>query len=105
MSAVKEEDSGQQHIKEENLRDGYGREIRGEVDGEHDRGVKESSEKRRGRETEREEHSSGDSSKEVRQPGYLQYFICSVIPLVDMRRHTKIKEFYMRSTMRIVFHQ
>ncbi|XP_075995191.1 protein capicua homolog isoform X2 [Genypterus blacodes] len=64
-TTVKEEDGGQRHIKEENLRDGYGRDIRAEVDGEHERGMKESNERRRGRETEREEHSMSDSSKEA----------------------------------------
>ncbi|KAF7657575.1 hypothetical protein LDENG_00025190 [Lucifuga dentata] len=62
--AVKEEDNGH-YIKEENLRDGYGREKWGEVDGERDRGMKENGEKKRGRETEREDHSCGDSSKEA----------------------------------------
>lgn len=59
------------HIKEENVRDGYGREKRSEMDTERERGMKESSEKKRGRETDREDHSMGDSSKEVRKAGYL----------------------------------
>lgn len=53
----KEEDFGLQ-IKEENLRDGHSRDLRGEMDRE--RGIKENSEKKGG-------DSTGDSSKEVRK--------------------------------------
>ena len=56
----KEED-----IKEENQRDGHSRETRSEMDRERERGMKECSEKKGGRETDREDHSMGDSSKEV----------------------------------------
>ncbi|XP_071390768.1 protein capicua homolog isoform X1 [Centroberyx affinis] len=65
-ATVKEEPDGVKHIKEENLSDGYSREKWGEMDGERDRGVKkESGEKKRGRETDREEHSMSDSSREA----------------------------------------
>lgn len=48
------------HIKEENVRDG--------IEADQERGMKENNEKKEGRETEREEqHSTGDSSKEVRK--------------------------------------
>ena len=59
-----EEDIGQ-HIKEENVRDGYCREKRSEMDGERERVMKDNSEKKSGREMDREDHSMGDSSKEV----------------------------------------
>lgn len=48
---VKKEEDICLHIKEENLRDGHSREARGETD--------------------REDHSTGDSSKEVRKAEYL----------------------------------
>ncbi|KAM9340503.1 protein capicua homolog [Symphorus nematophorus] len=60
-AAVKKEED----IKEENLRDGHIRETRSETDRERERGMKESSEKKGGRETDREDHSMGDSSKEA----------------------------------------
>ncbi|XP_029919437.1 protein capicua homolog isoform X2 [Myripristis murdjan] len=61
----KEEDCGQ-HIKEENLNDGHSRERWSEMDGERERGIKkETSEKKRSRETEREDHSMSDSSREA----------------------------------------
>lgn len=59
-----EEDIGQ-HIKEENVRDGYCREKRSEMDGERERVMKDNSEKKSGREMDREDHSMGDSSKEA----------------------------------------
>ena len=62
----KEEDIEGLYIKEEIVRD-----RRGEAEEEHERGMKESSEKRRGHETDREDHSMGNSSKEVRRAGFL----------------------------------
>lgn len=67
---VKTEEDVVLHIKEENLRDGYSRETRSETDRER----KESGEKKGGRQTDGEEHSTGDSSKEVRKAEYLQQF-------------------------------
>ncbi|XP_004572735.3 protein capicua homolog isoform X3 [Maylandia zebra] len=58
--AVKKEEDTTLRIKEENLRDGYERERQSEMDDE-----RESCEKKRGRETEREELSTGNSSKEA----------------------------------------
>ncbi|XP_014196541.1 protein capicua homolog isoform X3 [Haplochromis burtoni] len=58
--AVKKEEDTTLRIKEENLRDGYEREKQSEMDDE-----RESCEKKRGRETEREELSTGNSSKEA----------------------------------------
>ncbi|XP_005752770.1 protein capicua homolog isoform X2 [Pundamilia nyererei] len=58
--AVKKEEDTTLCIKEENLRDGYEREKQSEMDDE-----RESCEKKRGRETEREELSTGNSSKEA----------------------------------------
>ncbi|XP_065326458.1 protein capicua homolog isoform X4 [Pelmatolapia mariae] len=58
--AVKKEEDTTLRIKEENLRDGYEREKQSEMDDE-----RESFEKKRGRETEREELSTGNSSKEA----------------------------------------
>lgn len=55
------------YIKEENLRDGHSRERRSDMDREQGRGMKETSDKKGGRETDREDHSMGDSSKEVRR--------------------------------------
>ncbi|XP_076610256.1 protein capicua homolog isoform X2 [Chaetodon auriga] len=63
-TAVKIEDIGL-HIKEENLRDGHSREPQSEMDRERERGTKESSDKKGGRETDREDHSMSDSSKEA----------------------------------------
>lgn len=60
----KEEDFGLQ-IKEENLRDGHSRDSRSEMDRE--RGIKENSEKKGGKEANRGDDSTGDSSKEVRK--------------------------------------
>lgn len=57
---MKKEEDTTLRIKEENLRDGYERERQSEMDDE-----RESCEKKRGRETEREELSTGNSSKEV----------------------------------------
>ncbi|XP_044027823.1 protein capicua homolog isoform X2 [Siniperca chuatsi] len=62
-TAVKKEEDISLHIKEENLRDGHSRETRSEMDRE--RGMKENNEKKRGRETDRQDHSMGDSSKEA----------------------------------------
>ncbi|XP_070777470.1 protein capicua homolog [Enoplosus armatus] len=64
IAVKKEEDIGL-YIKEENLRDGHSRETRSEMDRERERGMKENSEKKGGRETDREDHSMGDSSKEA----------------------------------------
>lgn len=58
--AVKKEEDTTLCIKEENLRDGYEREKQSEMDDE-----RESCDKKRGRETEREELSTGNSSKEA----------------------------------------
>lgn len=58
--AVKKEEDTTLRIKEENLRDGYEREKQSEMDDE-----RESCDKKRGRETEREELSTGNSSKEA----------------------------------------
>lgn len=60
----KEEDFGLQ-IKEENFRDGHSRDSRGEMDREW--GIKENSEKKGGKEANRGDDSTGDSSKEVRK--------------------------------------
>lgn len=81
VSADKEEDCGQ-HIKEENLNDGHSRERWSEMDGERERGIKkETCEKKRSRETEREDYSMSDSSREVRRAGYLLHsFIHSPHP-------------------------
>lgn len=48
------------------------------MDRERERGMKENSDKKGGRETDREDHSTGDNSKEVRKPEYLPR---SLIPL------------------------
>lgn len=61
------------HIKEENVRDEHCREKHAEMDAELERLMKESSEKQRGREADKEDHSMGDSSKEVRKAGNLQH--------------------------------
>ncbi|XP_060936663.1 protein capicua homolog [Limanda limanda] len=62
VTVKKEEDIEGLYIKEEIVRD----DRRGEAEEEeHERGMKESSEKRRGHETDREDHSLGSSSKEV----------------------------------------
>ncbi|XP_008287602.1 protein capicua homolog isoform X2 [Stegastes partitus] len=63
-TAVKKEEDISVCIKEENMRDGHGREKRSETDEE--RGMKENSDKKRGRELEREDHSN--SSKEAGPP-------------------------------------
>ena len=68
----KEEDTGL-YIKEENLRDGHCQETRSEMDRERERGMKENSEKKGSRETGRDDHSMGDSSKEVRISEYLPH--------------------------------
>lgn len=70
----KEEDIGL-YIKEENLRDGHSRETQSEMDRERD--MKDNSEKKGGRETDREDHNMSDSSKEVRKKLYI-CFIHSV---------------------------
>ncbi|XP_069372152.1 protein capicua homolog isoform X1 [Paralichthys olivaceus] len=57
VTVKKEEDIEGLYIKEEILRD--------ESDAEYERGMRESSEKKRGHETDREDHSMGNSSKEV----------------------------------------
>ncbi|XP_070703142.1 protein capicua homolog [Pempheris klunzingeri] len=62
-TAVKKEEDVGLYIKEENLRDGHSRETRGEMDRE--RGMKENSEKKGGRETDRDDHNMSDSSKEA----------------------------------------
>lgn len=49
------------------MRDGHCREKQNEVDAERKRLMKESSEKQRGREADRDDHSMGDSGKEVRR--------------------------------------
>ncbi|XP_038580183.1 protein capicua homolog isoform X2 [Micropterus salmoides] len=64
-TAVKKEEDICLHIKEENLRDGHSRETRSEMDRERERGMKENSEKKGGRETDREDYSMADSSKEA----------------------------------------
>ncbi|KAI3358835.1 hypothetical protein L3Q82_015231 [Scortum barcoo] len=64
-TAVKKEEYIVLHIKEENLRDGHSRETWSETDRERERGTKENSEKKGGRETDREDHSMSDSSKEA----------------------------------------
>lgn len=62
----KEEDFGLQ-IKEENLRDEHSGENQSDLDREQERGLKESREKKGGRETERKDQSMDHSSKEVRK--------------------------------------
>lgn len=62
---MKKEEDTTLRIKEENLRDGYEREKQSEMDDE-----RESCEKKRGRETEREELSTGNSSKEVNKAAW-----------------------------------
>ncbi|XP_030596482.1 protein capicua homolog isoform X2 [Archocentrus centrarchus] len=62
--AVKEEDTAQ-YVKEEKMTDGYDRENQNEMDEELERGMKDSMEKKRSRETDREAHSAGSSSKEA----------------------------------------
>ncbi|XP_059206662.1 protein capicua homolog isoform X2 [Centropristis striata] len=65
LSAVKKEEDIVLHIKEENLRDGHCREKPGDLDREQERAMKENSEKKGVRETDREDHSMSDSSKEA----------------------------------------
>ncbi|XP_032391775.1 protein capicua homolog isoform X2 [Etheostoma spectabile] len=65
ITEVKKEEDGGLYIKEENLRDGYSREKGSDTDREQERGNKENSERKGGRETHREDHSMGDSSKEA----------------------------------------
>ncbi|XP_049457653.1 protein capicua homolog isoform X1 [Epinephelus fuscoguttatus] len=65
VTAVKKEEDIGVYIKEENLRDGHSRERRSDMDREQGRGMKETSDKKGGRETDREDHSMGDSSKEA----------------------------------------
>ncbi|XP_034456694.1 protein capicua homolog isoform X1 [Hippoglossus hippoglossus] len=65
VTVKKEEDMEGLYIKEEIVRDGQVKDRRGEAEEEHERRMKESSEKRRGHETDREDHSMGNSSKEV----------------------------------------
>ncbi|XP_035477422.2 protein capicua homolog isoform X2 [Scophthalmus maximus] len=60
-SVKKEEDVIGLHIKEEYLRDGYGRERGSEVEAERERGMMESSERKRGRDTDREDSSSREA--------------------------------------------
>ncbi|KAF3707131.1 Protein capicua -like protein [Channa argus] len=62
---VKKEEDIVLHIKEENVRDGHGREKQSEMDAECERGMKGSSEKQRSRETDKEDHNMGDSSSEA----------------------------------------
>ncbi|KAM7373567.1 hypothetical protein PAMP_008409 [Pampus punctatissimus] len=62
-SAAKLEEDVGRHIKEENVE--YCREKRSEMDGERERAMKDNNEKKRGRETDREDHSTGDGSKEA----------------------------------------
>ncbi|XP_026205845.1 protein capicua homolog isoform X2 [Anabas testudineus] len=64
-ATVKKEEDIILHIKEENMRDGHCREKQNEVDAERKRLMKESSEKQRGREADRDDHSMGDSGKEA----------------------------------------
>ncbi|XP_075962450.1 protein capicua homolog isoform X1 [Anarhichas minor] len=65
ITAVKKEEDLGLHIKEENLGDGHGGEKQSDVDRETERGVKESRNKKGGRETDREDHSMDASSKEA----------------------------------------
>ncbi|XP_042362942.1 protein capicua homolog [Plectropomus leopardus] len=65
VTAVKKEEDIGVYIKEENLRDGYSREKRSDMEREQERGMNESSERKGGRETDREDHSMSDSSKEA----------------------------------------
>ncbi|XP_078124080.1 protein capicua homolog isoform X2 [Sander vitreus] len=62
---VKKEEDSSLYIKEENFRDGYSREKGSDTDREQERGNKENSERKGGRETHREDHSMGDSIKEA----------------------------------------
>lgn len=71
--AVKKEEDVSVSIKEENMRDAPGREKWIEVDEELERAMKESSEKKKTREKEREDHSMGSSSKEVGNNKYLLF--------------------------------
>ncbi|XP_074543029.1 protein capicua homolog isoform X2 [Halichoeres trimaculatus] len=64
-TAVKKEEDLCFQIKEENLRDGHSRETLDEVDKEQDRGRKENREKKGDVETDREDISRRDSSKEA----------------------------------------
>ncbi|XP_058474551.1 protein capicua homolog isoform X2 [Solea solea] len=64
VTVKKEEDVIGLYIKEENMRDGYGKEKPSEVNAERERGMKEMGEKKKGREMDREDHSSS-SSKEA----------------------------------------
>ncbi|XP_030267373.1 protein capicua homolog isoform X1 [Sparus aurata] len=64
-TAVKKEEDIGLYIKEENLRDGHSQETRSEMDRERERGMKENIEKKGSRETDRDDHSMGDSSKEA----------------------------------------
>ncbi|XP_031727103.1 protein capicua homolog isoform X2 [Anarrhichthys ocellatus] len=65
ITAVKKEEDLGLHIKEENLGDGHGGEKQSDVDRETERGVKESRNKKGGRESDREDHSMDASSKEA----------------------------------------
>ncbi|KAM9838646.1 protein capicua homolog [Aulostomus maculatus] len=64
LSAKKEEDISQ-YIKEEKVSNGHGREKQSEMDGEREKMMKDNSDKKRGRDAEREDHSTDDSSKEA----------------------------------------
>ncbi|XP_068566957.1 protein capicua homolog isoform X2 [Cebidichthys violaceus] len=63
ITAVKKEEDIGLHIKEENLGDGHGGDKQN--DRETERGAKESRDKKGGRETDREDYSIDDSSKEA----------------------------------------
>ncbi|XP_028277210.1 protein capicua homolog isoform X2 [Parambassis ranga] len=56
------------HIKEENVRDGHCRETRSDTDEEQERVMKEYSEKKRGREMEREDHGSKEAGQRSPAP-------------------------------------
>ncbi|CAJ1083012.1 protein capicua homolog isoform X2 [Xyrichtys novacula] len=64
-AAVKKEDDICLRIKEENLRDGHSRETLSMMDKERERGMKENSEKKGDSETDKEDISRRDSSKEA----------------------------------------
>ncbi|KAK2830742.1 hypothetical protein Q5P01_018673 [Channa striata] len=64
-ATVKKEEDISLHIKEENVRDGHYRERQNEMDAECERGTRDSTEKQRGRETDKEDHNTNDSSSEA----------------------------------------
>nr|XP_040045421.1 protein capicua homolog isoform X3 [Gasterosteus aculeatus aculeatus] len=65
VAAVKKEEDFGLQIKEENLRDEHSGENQSDLDREQERGLKESREKKGGRETERKDQSMDHSSKEA----------------------------------------